>query len=289
MNASTDFGRSLIGLLVKRLHWLVAFAVIGALLGYVGTDQNKAEGYEARTLVVAKRWEQRIESLSRLVETVIQTGNYQEQLRSLDEEAFPASTTFDRTVDVVPVQDTVAVWVEATASTPELAQRRANTAAVTLVVELNRLGQDIGVFTVQDRARVPNEPIENDLDPVMAAALGALAGLILASGLSVAWPAPAEPNSAVALEPNLDVEAPSRPIAQPTEIAETAGNAAPSLAFDRPSEIAWPQSSAAAIETTPESIKVDQEPSISEGDHSVRRIQAGVPRIPPPTHRHRQT
>lgn len=189
-NSNDPQRTGLLGLLIGR-WWLVLLATaVGAGAGLYLAESADRDGpvYESRALVVATRWEQRIEGLARLVETVLQTNDFREQIRQADNEAFPRATTFGDEITVVPVEDTVAVWLEATASDPEVSERRANVAAETLVSELNRLGEDIGTFSVQDRARAPERPVGSDLPREALMAIGALGGLAIGSGLAVALP-----------------------------------------------------------------------------------------------------
>ncbi len=181
---------SLLGLLLRRFPLVLAFAILGALAGAAlsGSGSSGAAEYESRALVVATTWELRIEGLPRMVETVVQTNGFREELQRSDADAFAGSADFDQAVVIVPVQDTVAVWLEARANTPELAQRRANLAGDVLVGELNRLGPDIGTFVVQDRAFLPVARVEAELATPLMIALGALGGLTIGTGIAVAWP-----------------------------------------------------------------------------------------------------
>lgn len=191
MNDSTPaFRSSLLGLLLRRYWIVLAFGLLGALAGFAlsGSDGNEPTEYESRALVVATTWELRIEGLSRMVDTVVETNGFRQEIQRADAEAFTGSADFEQSIEIVPVQDTVAVWLEARAGTPELAQRRANLAGDVLVTELNRLGDDIGTFVVQDRASLPTAPVKPELAMPIMIALGALGGLTIGTGVAVAWP-----------------------------------------------------------------------------------------------------
>ncbi len=185
-----NFRTSFLGLMLRRSPVLIAAMLLGALGAVFLADTGESDGpqYESRALLIASRWELRIEGLSRMIETVLQTDDFRQQLQVTSPTAFADPGLFDDAVTLVPVQDTVAVWVEATADSAELAQIRANATADTLVVELNRLGTDIGLFTVQDRAPLPTTPVAPELNTGMLVSLGLFAGLALGSGVAVAWP-----------------------------------------------------------------------------------------------------
>lgn len=181
---------SLLALLLRRVPLILSCAAIGAAAGVVlsGFGSSQPPEYESRSLVVASSWELRIEGLPRMVETIVETTGFRQEIRRADDTAFARSADFDRFIQIVPVQDTVAVWLRARGESPEMAQRRAEVASGVLAAELNQLGTDIGVFVVQDEANLPHSPLREGFSLPVMFILGGFGGLLLGTGLAVAWP-----------------------------------------------------------------------------------------------------
>lgn len=184
---SADGALTVIG---RRWLVIVVAALAGLGIGHLLTPEPApAEPvYEARALITATRWRLPIEGLPGLVDSFASTNAFRERLTALDPAAFPDPSVFADTVTVTNVRDTVAVWLEATAPRPELADRRANLVAETLVDELNGLGNDDLSFALHDRARRPDLPKPEPLSLPIPLIGGGVAGLVAGSIVALAWP-----------------------------------------------------------------------------------------------------
>lgn len=115
--------------------------------------------YHAEALVVANELEVRVESLPKTAVAVFETSATADQIAELAGTGVDSTTLIPEIVRAEPVETTPVIEIEATHHDPELAAVYANTGALALTRELNRIGPGLGSFSVQQWALVPKSPI----------------------------------------------------------------------------------------------------------------------------------
>jgi hypothetical protein len=158
---------------------VLGLAAVGALYSSL-----KPRTYEAQSLVVSLQLGTGVttKALPQLGATLFYSGAVAAQVVADPAVGGDPTTLIPNQVDVIVAQDSVVFTVVGRASDPVQAKRLADLAAAAFVSELNRPGPGVGVFKVQNEARVPTDAQDVIGLPVLVGA-GALAGLLLSLGI----------------------------------------------------------------------------------------------------------
>jgi capsular polysaccharide biosynthesis protein len=166
---------------LRHYAWVVLACVLAAaaapLLVYKVTTT-----YEAQALVVATQLTMNQAALPQMATSVFDDGAVAARVATDPAIGGDTSDLIPDRLSVVAAQDSITLVVQARDEDPAAAARIADLAAGAFVDELNRGGPGVGVFEVQAQASVPTEPV-SALSPLLLAALGAAAGLVLGLGL----------------------------------------------------------------------------------------------------------
>src|SRR5436305_3419496 len=158
----TESGGDAVGRLgwgLRRYSWLV-LALVGALLVLAGVSTDPGPDRDRATvLVVARKLELRPEQFPRFGEAVFATGAVAQDTADHDGLDVSPEDLIPGRVSMQPIQDTIAYRVNAVDQSPTNAAGLANAAASAFVTQLNKAGDGVGVFYVQDFARTPTTPI----------------------------------------------------------------------------------------------------------------------------------
>jgi capsular polysaccharide biosynthesis protein len=166
---------------LQRYAWVVLAAILAcAAVPLIVTAGSST--YQAEALVVAKDLTVNRKALPSLAERLFADGAVASAVAEDLPGAQPASGLVPSRLSVVAAQDSIVLTVQARDPDPETAARMATVAAQTLAKELNGPGAGVGQFAVQQKAAVPSEPVQ-EISPLLWAAAGALAGLLLGVGL----------------------------------------------------------------------------------------------------------
>lgn len=181
MSASDVVTRLVWGL--RRYWWLLLplLVLAGAAVVLAGPGSPvRGATYQARALVVARDLDIWHEQVPRLTRAFFDSGAVAEQVAAAT--GAEADTLIPERLRLEPVEETVAVHVVGRERSAEAAAELANAGAQVLVAELNRPGEGFGEFIVQDQARPPAGPMEDDGSAGVFAAAG-IAVLALWVGL----------------------------------------------------------------------------------------------------------
>jgi capsular polysaccharide biosynthesis protein len=183
-----------LGLLLKRYAvWVVlCVVVVTALAMTVGPRSPGAEAsYEASAVIVAQDLKIRPEGFPRFAEAVFGTGAVAERAVVLGDLPYTPDEIPDHAV-LKPYENTVALQIIGRDQNPRLAADVANGVANAFKDELNKAGPGVGVFAVQDTARVPTRPVSSAQAPTTLI-LGVAVGLLLGVGMVALYSAVRRP------------------------------------------------------------------------------------------------
>jgi hypothetical protein len=138
--------------------------------------------YQAEALVVARSLTVNDKALPALAEGVFGTGAVARAVAADPSVDVAAGRLVPGRLSVVAAEDSIVLTVQARDTDPETAARLADVAATAFVEELNRGGAGVGQFDLQQEAALPTEPTQ-EISPLLWAAVGGLAGLILGLGI----------------------------------------------------------------------------------------------------------
>jgi hypothetical protein len=185
MTASENAARRLT-LAVRRYLDLLIFIIVVvtalAMLTTPGVLTDEQAVYESSALVVARELAIPPEGLPRFASVIFEGGSVAEAAAATMPAPYEASDLIPDRARVVSYENTVVLEVIGEDTDPELAASIANSVANAFVDELNRAGAGIGVFAIQDTARVPRSPTET-AGPIVPTVVGLLAGSLLAMGV----------------------------------------------------------------------------------------------------------
>jgi len=175
---------------VGRLGWGLRrhAGLVVALLGLIvvvaaASTRPGPKRYRATVLVVAKKLELRPEQFPRFGEAVFATGAVAQDTADHDGLDLTPEQLIPGRVSMQPIQDTIAYRVNAVDRSATNAAGLANAAAAAFVSQLNKAGDGVGVFYVQDFARVPTKPIPPTRTMPTAVVMGLVAGAALSLGI----------------------------------------------------------------------------------------------------------
>jgi hypothetical protein len=159
---------------------VVATVVAVALL--LAPPRADAVVYEARALVIAQDLQAiRVEQLPRMAQAIFVGSAMAERAVQEGRLPVPPRELVPFHARLEPVEGTVLLGVVGTAPEPDLAADIANAVARALSDELSRGGAGVGVFDVQEEARVPEAPTPTArFSPVV---IGFIAGMVIAAGV----------------------------------------------------------------------------------------------------------
>ena len=189
MNPVEDNAAARLGLLIKRYGaWvLAATALITVLAVTVSPRAPGAESrYETTAVIVAQQLTIRPEGFPRFAEAVFSTGAVRENAVSIGSLPYEPDDLIPERADLQPFENTVALAVVGRDEDPRLAARIANGVAEAFTAELNEAGPGVGVFAVQDAARIPTKTIGGSQLPTTVV-LAIAIGLLLGVGLVALW------------------------------------------------------------------------------------------------------
>lgn len=175
---TTDRPLSTTGL-VWCLHsylWLLLLSVFGAAAGALILLAQPGS-HEAKALVVTRQLDPNPKILPRYASSIFYGGEVA-RLTAAELGGDPSGLVPAR-LDIIAPEDSIIMTVVGKDVDPATAAQLADAGAEALVTELNRAGPGVGTFSVQAKAAVPNQPTVQ-LPPALAAALGGLAGAVLA-------------------------------------------------------------------------------------------------------------
>jgi hypothetical protein len=171
-----------------RLGWSLrryAWGVLACVLAGAGIPLVVAGGesyYQAESLVVAQSLAINDKALPSLAERVFANGAVAAEAAKDPGVEQPTDSLVPEQLSVVAAENSIVLTVQARHADPDTAARLADTGARTFVAELNKGGAGVGQFSVEEKAAVPTEP-EQEISPLVWAAVGALAGLLLGLGI----------------------------------------------------------------------------------------------------------
>jgi hypothetical protein len=189
VNPVEDNAAARLGLLLKRYGaWVAAVTILVTVLAV--TVSPRAPGsetrYETTAVIVAQQLTIRPEGFPRFAEAVFSTGAVRENAVSLGNLPYEPDDLIPERADLRPFENTVALAVVGRDEDPRLAARIANGVADAFTAELNEAGPGVGVFAVQDAARIPTETIGGSQLPTTVV-LAVAIGLLLGVGLVALW------------------------------------------------------------------------------------------------------
>lgn len=171
-------GRSPYAWVLWRYRWLwLALLVLFPLISLVVQDRSQERVYTATALIVTKELSVNVTTLPRYASVVFQAGQVAETVAQRGGLGIPPDQLIPTKINLEPVEDSFLFRMVGRDKDPEVAARLANDAAAALVVELNKPGEGVGSFALQEQARVPTTtPDSAVVVPLLAgAAAGALA------------------------------------------------------------------------------------------------------------------
>ena len=166
---------------LQRYAWVVLACVLACAAGPLVLTSGSAT-YQAETLVLAEALAVNDKVLPSLAERVFANGAVAAAVAEDESVDGEASELVPGRLSVVAGEDSIVLTVQARDPDPETAARLANLAAEAFVEELNRSGAGVGRFGLHQEAAVPTEPVR-EISPLLWAAAGALAGLLLGVGI----------------------------------------------------------------------------------------------------------
>jgi hypothetical protein len=175
-------GRAVTWALRRHALLLVGIVITSVALALLLAErQRRSPSYTATALVIATDLQVRQEQLPRFGEAVFDAGSVARAVA----DTLPTAdyrTLVPERISLDPVMETIAFRVHGHSSDAAEAARLANAAAAAFVDNLNKAGQGVGAFTLQDPAFVPREP-EGVLSLSVAGVIGLAGGAILAVGV----------------------------------------------------------------------------------------------------------
>ena len=184
--AAADDGELGAGLLwgLRRYAALIAALLVAAVTAgvLIASSARRNVSYTATALVIAATLEVNADQLPRFGESVFNGGSVARAVASAVPGTDFRALVPDR-ISVEPVRDTIAFRVQGHSRDPQQAAELANRAAAAFVTQLNRAGEGVGTFKLQDAAFVPREPAGLDIAPALAGLLGLVAAGVLSLGL----------------------------------------------------------------------------------------------------------
>ena len=174
---------SRLALLLKRYAlWVLALTVLvtGLALSVGPRAPGGDDRYETTAVIVAQQLAIRPEGFPRFAEAVFSTGAVRERAVVLGNLPYGADDLIPERADLQPFENTVALAVVGRDKDPRIAADIANGVASAFTDELNKAGPGVGVFAVQDTARVPVETTGGGqllTTSVLAVAIGLLLGV----------------------------------------------------------------------------------------------------------------
>ena len=171
----------------RRYFWVLgigtAVALAVALWGAAAfSPRQPGTTYRARAFVVATTLGLRTDQLPRLATAVFNSKAVAESAVLAGELPYDAEDLIPTHAQIDPVEDNVVIFVDGVAREPAVAAQVANATASALADELNKLGTEIGTFTLQQPADVPTRPVSEPAIPLPLVA-GMAGGPLLALGL----------------------------------------------------------------------------------------------------------
>jgi capsular polysaccharide biosynthesis protein len=170
---------------VRRFIWIFIAIVpitagVALIAAHGAPSVNKQ--YKASALVIATNRNFSPELFARLADAVFTGGTVAEKAVEAGHLPIAPRDLIPTYASLEPVQDNIITRVVGTDTDPQVAAAIANAAASALVDELNKSGEGVGRFAVQDQARVPATPNSASArsGPV---AVGIVAGVILGAGI----------------------------------------------------------------------------------------------------------
>ena len=189
MNPVEDNAAARLGLLLKRYAaWVLAISALVTVLAVTVSPRSPSSEtqYETSAVIVAQQLAIRPEGFPRFAEAVFSTGAVRENAVAIGNLPYEPDDLIPERADLRPFENTVALAVVGRDEDPRLAARIANGVADAFTAELNEAGPGVGVFAVQDSARIPTETIGGSQLPTTIV-LAVLIGLLLGIGLVALW------------------------------------------------------------------------------------------------------
>ena len=170
---------------LRRFAWVFIVVLpitMGVALLAANGAQTLNKEYKASALVIATNRNFSPELFARLADTVFEGGTVADKAVEQGHLPIDPSKLIPDYATLEPVQDNIITKVVGIHSDPQLAAAIANSTAAALVEELNKSGEGVGKFAVQDKARVPSSP-DISTSRAVPIAVGLVAGLILGASL----------------------------------------------------------------------------------------------------------
>jgi len=161
-------------LVIVPLTTLIAFVAVR------GTPLQKS--YQTSALVIATERQFPPELFARLADAVFTGGTVAERAVSEGRLGIDPRKLIPTYASLEPVQDNIIIKVIGENRNAELSARIANATATALVEELNQSGRGVGVFAVQDHARVPTTA-DTSSSRALPLIVGVIAGFLLGGGI----------------------------------------------------------------------------------------------------------
>lgn len=165
--------------------WLVLAFVLTTLLALSGpgnTLLSSERRYEGSALVVATQLQIKPEQLPRAADAIFNGGTVAQRVTEQLDEPIVASDLIPDHVRLEPLTDTIVLRVIGRNEDPKVAAELANLTAGAFVEELNKIGEGVGIFKVQDLARPPTR-LPARTRALVPGLVGALGGVGLGLGL----------------------------------------------------------------------------------------------------------
>ena len=176
----------------SRLWWgmrryvaiFIVVVPLTTLLAFVAARNSTPlqRTYRASALVIATDRNFAPELFARLADAVFTGGTVAERAVSEGRLPIDPRDLIPTYASLEPVQDNIIIKVIGENRNAELSARIANAAATSLVEELNLSGRGVGVFAVQDHARVPTAT-DATTGRTLPLIVGVIAGFLLGGGI----------------------------------------------------------------------------------------------------------
>lgn len=169
---------------IRRYALIFALTIGGAVVilnaaGPAGFTRD----YEASALVIATKQGIPVTAMPKFAETVFDGGSVAERAVSEGRLPIAPNDLIPDFAELEPVEDNIVFRVVGRNADRRLSADIANAVASALVEELNEAGPEVGVFAVQDTARVPEAVANAELGVPVLTVLGIVIGLLVGAGV----------------------------------------------------------------------------------------------------------
>ncbi|MEX2554375.1 MAG: hypothetical protein WEB06_01940 [Actinomycetota bacterium] len=165
---------------VRRFLWVFIITVPAAAAIFISAGASGfGREYEATALVIATKQPLPIDAYAKLGENIFSGGAVAEKAVNDGRLSIKPSSLIPEYARLDPVQENIIYRVIGTHANRNVAADIANAVATAFVAELNRPGEGVGEFAVQDIARVPSAASDAIATVPVLGVLGIALGLLV--------------------------------------------------------------------------------------------------------------